>query len=141
MLDVRLPIGALFFILGIMIGAWGYTHPAVPSLATKMGPMPINFDIIWGILMTIFGVAMFSLAKLDQAVTMERQLKEEQAKASGLELAAAIASAPEVAPAAASSVSASPEAGGASAGQGQAPVQAPVEKPQENEGTTDGAGT
>ena len=137
MLDVRLPIGALFFILGIMIGAWGYAHPAVPSLATKMGPMPINFDIIWGILMTIFGVAMFSLAKLDQAVTMERQLKEEKAKASAVELAAAIAAAPEVAPAAASSVSATPEVGGAGAGQGQAPA----EKPPENAGTTDGAGT
>jgi len=135
MLDVRLPIGALFFILGIMIGAWGYTHPAVPSLATKMGPMPINFDIIWGILMTIFGVAMFSLAKLDQAVTMERQLKEEKAKASALEMGAAIASAPAVSPAA-SSVSTQPEAGVA----GADPGKAPAEKPPENAGTTDGAG-
>jgi hypothetical protein len=95
MLDVRFPIGALFFILGILIGAWGYTHPVVSAFATKIGPMPINFDIIWGILMTIFGVAMFSLAKLDEAVAMERELKEEKAKASALELAAVIAAAPQ----------------------------------------------
>ena len=95
MLDVRLPIGGLFFILGIMIGAWGYTHPSVVAIAAKSGPLPINWDIIWGILMTIFGVAMFSLAKLDQALAMEAQLKEEKALAAAKEFAQAIANAPQ----------------------------------------------
>ena len=95
MLDVRLPIGALFFILGIMITAWGYTNPPIGALVTKMGPLPINFDITWGIFMTVFGVAMFSLAKLDEALGMERALAEEKAKAAALELGAAIAAAPE----------------------------------------------
>jgi len=81
MLDVRLPIGALFTILGILIAVWGYTHPPMGAIATKWGPLPINFDIIWGVLMTLFGIAMFSVAKLDEALEMERQLKEEKARA------------------------------------------------------------
>jgi hypothetical protein len=95
MLDVRLPIGGLFFILGIMIGAWGYTQPQVVTIVAKSGPLPINWDIIWGILMTIFGVFMFSLAKLDQALAMEAQLKEEKAAASAKEMAESIANAPQ----------------------------------------------
>jgi hypothetical protein len=95
MLDVRLPIGGLFIILGIMIGAWGYTHTDVVAIAAKSGPLPINWDIIWGILMTIFGVAMFSLAKLDDALSKEAQLKEEKAAAAAKELATAIANAPQ----------------------------------------------
>jgi hypothetical protein len=78
-----------------MITAWGYTNPPIGALVTKMGPLPINFDITWGIFMTVFGVAMFSLAKLDEALGMERALAEEKAKAAALELGAAIAAAPE----------------------------------------------
>ena len=94
MLDVRLPIGALFFILGVMIAAWGYTHPPMGAVRTTMGPVPINFDVIWGILMTLFGLAMFSLAKLDEAVGMEKSLQDAKAEASAKELASAIAAAP-----------------------------------------------
>ena len=97
MLDVRLPIGALFLILGIMITAWGYTNPPVGALVTKMGPMPVNVDITWGIFMTVFGIGMFSLAKLDEALAMERALAEEKTRAAALELAAGVASAPEIA--------------------------------------------
>jgi hypothetical protein len=116
MLDVRFPIGALFFILGIMIAAWGYTHAPIGAIAAKIGPLPINWDVLWGIIMTIFGVAMFSWAKLDEALAMEQQVKEEKTRASAAELGAAIAAAPEAssvvvtAPASAFS-EAAPEAG------------------------------
>jgi hypothetical protein len=73
-LDVRLPIGALFFIIGLMIAIWGYTHTNVPAMITSFGATPINFDIIWGIFMTLFGIVMFCLAKLDHAVAAEGNL-------------------------------------------------------------------
>jgi hypothetical protein len=81
LLDVRLPIGALFFILGIMIAGWGYSTKPMGAIPTSFGQLPINFDIIWGILMTIFGLAMFSLAKLDEATSLEQALAEEKARA------------------------------------------------------------
>ncbi|MBS1991641.1 MAG: hypothetical protein JSS86_25590 [Cyanobacteria bacterium SZAS LIN-2] len=96
MLDVRLPIGALFFILGIMIGAWGYTHPPAGSIETKFGLLPINFDIVWGWLMTCFGLAVFSIAKWDEAAAMQRALEKEMqekaAEKAALEAAAEVGS-------------------------------------------------
>jgi len=75
MLDVRLPIGALFFILGIMIAGWGYTHPPAGAIETKMGLLPINFDIVWGWIMTCFGLATFSWARWEALDTQEKLLK------------------------------------------------------------------
>jgi len=75
MLDVRLPIGALFFIIGIMIAGWGYTHPPAGSIETKIGLLPINFDIVWGWIMTCFGLATFSYARWDALDTQEKLLK------------------------------------------------------------------
>ena len=96
MLDVRLPIGALFFILGIMIAGWGYSTKPMGAIPTSFGQLPINFDIIWGILMTLFGLAMFSLAKLDEATSMEQALAEEKARAAAaLDSASAVVSADE----------------------------------------------
>jgi hypothetical protein len=81
MLDVRLPIGGLFIILGILISSWGYFNPTVLTLATIHGPLPINWDIMWGIFMTIFGLFMFSFARYSQASEMEKKLQQEKAQA------------------------------------------------------------
>jgi len=81
MLDVRLPIGALFFILGIMIAGWGYTHAPPGAIETKMGLLPINFDIVWGWIMTCFGLAVFSYARWDALDSQEKALKTTAATA------------------------------------------------------------
>ena len=99
MLDVRLPIGALFFTLGLMITGWGYTHTNVPAMITTFGATPINFDIIWGIFMTLFGIVMFCLAKLDHAVAAEAALAKSKSEYKGAAESPAVPASPVTEPA------------------------------------------
>jgi len=91
MLDVRLPIGALFFILGIMIAGWGYTHAPAGSIETKIGLLPLNIDIVWGWIMTCFGLAMFSYARWEALDTQEKALKAAASAAAAASPAEAVA--------------------------------------------------
>lgn len=72
MLDVRLPIGLLFLAVGILLAGYGYVRPPLDSMTLFHSAVPINLNILWGILMTLFGLAMYSLAKLDKALAAER---------------------------------------------------------------------
>jgi hypothetical protein len=73
-LDVRLPIGLLFLAVGILLAGYGYACPPVELLTLFNNALPINLNVIWGIFMTLFGLMMFSLAKLDKALAAEKQL-------------------------------------------------------------------
>ena len=59
-LDLRLPIGAMFLTLGVLIGGYG--------LATQGSPLydlqseGINIDLWWGAAMMAFGCVMLWLA-------------------------------------------------------------------------------
>ncbi len=76
MLDVRLPIGWLFLVLGVMLAAYGYANPPAESLLLGQVSLPLNLDVPWGILMALFGLAMVSLAQMDKLRVLERQLQE-----------------------------------------------------------------
>jgi len=76
MLDVRLPIGLLFLVLGVMLAIYGYMNPPLEKLYFSQVGLPLNINVPWGILMTLFGVVMVSLARLDRAVALERESKE-----------------------------------------------------------------
>ena len=76
MLDVRLPIGWLFLVLGVMLAAYGYANPPAESLLLGQVSLPLNLDVPWGILMALFGLAMVSLAQMDKLKVLERQLQE-----------------------------------------------------------------
>lgn len=68
LLDVRIPIGWLFLVLGAMLAIYGYMTPQGPaSYITASGILPLNINIPWGILMFLFGLGTVSLAKLDSA--------------------------------------------------------------------------
>ena len=57
--DVRLPIGLLFLAIGVLVAATGaFGGPS----AVKPGE--INIDLIWGAIMTLFGLLMTALAVL-----------------------------------------------------------------------------
>jgi hypothetical protein len=57
-MDLRLPIGLLFVLLGLLIGGYGLiSDPAI--YASSLG---INVNLRWGIVMLAFGLAMLSLA-------------------------------------------------------------------------------
>ena len=54
-LDLRLPIGLLFLLLGALVGVYGLvSDPAI--YAASLG---INVNLWWGGVMMLFGAAMF----------------------------------------------------------------------------------
>ncbi len=75
MLDVRLPIGLLFLVLGAMLTIYGYMNPPLEKLYFNQVGLPLNLNVPWGILMTLFGIIMVSLARLDRVAALERDLK------------------------------------------------------------------
>jgi len=57
--DLRLPIGALFTIIGVMLVAYG----AVSADAVYERSLGINVNLRWGVVLLAFGVAMLTLAR------------------------------------------------------------------------------
>ena len=53
-LDIRLPIGALFTLLGVMIGGYGLATAADPEHYARS--LSININLWWGIVMLVFGL-------------------------------------------------------------------------------------
>ncbi|MBP6743864.1 hypothetical protein KA344_01475 [bacterium] len=78
MLDVRLPIGWLFLVLGVMLAVYGYANPPAESLRLGQVLLPLNLDVPWGILMALFGIAMVSLAQIDKLKALEKELRDSQ---------------------------------------------------------------
>ncbi|MFL5576928.1 MAG: hypothetical protein ACJ79S_13260, partial [Gemmatimonadaceae bacterium] len=57
-LDVRTPIGALFCVIGAVIGAYGAATLGDPAVH----PTGVAIDLVWGGVMLAFGVMMLALA-------------------------------------------------------------------------------
>ena len=56
-MDLRLPIGLLFVLLGLLIGGYGLvSDPEIYSVS-----LGINVNLRWGIVMLAFGLSMLSL--------------------------------------------------------------------------------
>jgi len=62
MLDIRIPIGLLFAILGVLILGFGLTTNSDPDMYVKS--MQININLWSGIFMTVFGGVMLVWVKL-----------------------------------------------------------------------------
>ncbi len=58
-LDVKLPIGLLFTIFGILLVIYGFTSD--PAIYAKS--LGVNINLRWGVLMLVFGLAMFFSSK------------------------------------------------------------------------------
>jgi hypothetical protein len=61
-LDLRLPIGLLFLLLGALLGLYGLvSDPAIYEVS-----LGVNVNLWWGIVMLLFGAVMFvpALAKM-----------------------------------------------------------------------------
>ena len=56
MVDIRIPIGLMFTILGVLITLFGFFTMSNPAMYQKS--LGINVNIIMGLLMLIFGVLM-----------------------------------------------------------------------------------
>ena len=58
-LDVRLPIGGFFSLLGVLLTGYGWATLGSPGTA----PAGVPIDLVWGALLLVFGVAMLALAR------------------------------------------------------------------------------
>src|SRR3989449_10600687 len=58
-LDVRLPIGALFSVLGVLLAAYGAATRGRPGTA----PTGVPIDLVWGLALLAFGALMLALAR------------------------------------------------------------------------------
>ena len=60
-LDLRLPIGGLFSVLGIMLAGYGLATGSNTEMYVKSGGMNIN--LVWGVVMLVTGILFLLLAK------------------------------------------------------------------------------
>ena len=64
--DIRLPIGGLFSLIGLLLLVYGIFTHASPMYARSLG---INVNIYWGAVMLVFGVVMLLLTFRGQRKT------------------------------------------------------------------------
>ena len=62
-LDLRLPIGLMFSLFGAMLAIYG----AVSDSAIYARSLGINVNLIWGVVLLVFGAAMLFLARKGRA--------------------------------------------------------------------------
>lgn len=60
-LDLRLPIGGLFAVLGVMLGGFGLATAGNTEMYVRSGGMNIN--LIWGVVMLLTGIVFLALAR------------------------------------------------------------------------------
>jgi hypothetical protein len=53
-LDLRIPIGVLFLAYGLLLGVYGFVRPQPVQ--------DININLVWGIVLAVFGSIMLGLA-------------------------------------------------------------------------------
>ena len=54
MMDLRLPIGIFFVLVGIIMTAYGVVSPHdIPNITEK-----VNINLYWGIVLLVFGIPM-----------------------------------------------------------------------------------
>jgi predicted histidine transporter YuiF (NhaC family) len=60
-LDIRLPIGGLFTVLGLLIGGYGIgTSSDTVHYARALG---VNINLWWGLVMLVFGLLLLGAAR------------------------------------------------------------------------------
>ncbi len=59
-LDIRFPIGGLFAVLGVLVAGYGLVTRGDTTLYERS--LFVNINLIWGIVMIVFGLAMLGLA-------------------------------------------------------------------------------
>jgi hypothetical protein len=90
-LDVRLPIGGLFMVLGLLIG--GYGMATAGDAAHYAKSFSVNVNLWWGLVMLIFGLTLLAgairghrLASVRPALeTPEGKATEQRERRVGLE--------------------------------------------------------
>jgi hypothetical protein len=59
-LDIRWPIGLMFSLIGLLLTGFGAANSAASM--TKIAGQEININLVWGIVLLVFGVLMVFFA-------------------------------------------------------------------------------
>ncbi|HEY9788498.1 MAG TPA: hypothetical protein V6D17_24120 [Candidatus Obscuribacterales bacterium] len=78
MLDVRLPIGSLFLIIGIMLVMWGISHPVMTVLSSAAETYRFNLNLVWGTVILLFGALMLFLYWLENKARSKETVNEDK---------------------------------------------------------------
>jgi ABC-type Fe3+-siderophore transport system permease subunit len=62
-LDLRIPMGLMFTLVGLILTVFGMVTQGSPIYARSLG---INANLIWGIVLLIFGGVMYMLGRRGQ---------------------------------------------------------------------------
>jgi membrane protein implicated in regulation of membrane protease activity len=86
--DIRLPIGGLFTVLGLIIGGYGLATASNP--AHYESSQGVNINLWWGLVMLLFGVLLLAAAGRSRRAATAREsaagaATEEREKRLGLE--------------------------------------------------------
>ena len=63
-LDLRLPIGLYFTILGVMLGAYGIFTRSNAAMYKRS--LDMNINLVWGVVLLVFGLAMLIPSLIDR---------------------------------------------------------------------------
>jgi hypothetical protein len=55
-LDIRVPIGGLFTVLGLLVAGYGFATRGDAALYERS--LSVNINLEWGVVMIVFGLAM-----------------------------------------------------------------------------------
>jgi sulfite exporter TauE/SafE len=55
-LDIRVPIGGLFTVLGLLVAGYGFATRGDAALYERS--LSVNINLLWGAVMIVFGLAM-----------------------------------------------------------------------------------
>ncbi|MBK7096363.1 MAG: hypothetical protein IPH57_15425 [Saprospiraceae bacterium] len=66
MLDIKLPIGLLFSIMGVILTIYGIVTKSDTAMYEKS--LNININLWSGLIMLVFGIAMLILSKLKKKI-------------------------------------------------------------------------
>ncbi len=58
-IDIRLPIGILFSLLGVILTAYG----SLGDTSRYRQSLDVNINLVWGIVLLVFGLVMFLLGR------------------------------------------------------------------------------
>jgi hypothetical protein len=63
-MDIRIPIGLLFSVVGAIISAWGALGGDNAKLPARLGPdmTAINMNLWWGLVLLAFGLLMLGIS-------------------------------------------------------------------------------
>jgi putative Mn2+ efflux pump MntP len=70
-LDIRWPIGLMFSLIGVMMTIYGLVTGSKAELYQRS--LDINVNLIWGIVLLVFGAAMLIMAIKGKGVDQEEK--------------------------------------------------------------------